>query len=530
MKTKLSRAAALMASLGVASCGSPMRPAAGGSPRDCPSVPENAAASDAVRAIVNHGNLRFDLGGSAVSSLVYQLDCLIERDACSVDAFQAFWRRELAWSTEDDRQLARWGALRDQYRDGWVVFPIEEKHAFPFKPFSSSVDVLTKMHTAAFRAQGFEDYRESLRSLLAPRHVDAAMEVLEHFRPRFEAWWRAHGKRQVSEFVEGMVNAGHQASLFELVEKLAKLQGARVERGITLRFCFIPRPAGPGSAYGQQIEDHAVVEIVGTTTPAAQIDVPIHELAHYFHGDAPVRIGPRFLDAADDHAIAAFNLLDESLATALQAVVMRALRPPEVFQRGLATPRWLYNDDAIDAVAKALLPVVDRMLKEGGTIDDPAFVPEYMAAVDRALGPGKARPSLLLRTMALVYDGPAVKDAALSLQRAVKVLHVTSRSPVDGPRSLPSLAEFPALSGALVLLSSDLHKLDAWKPLLGPGPMAELKEAARTYRSFVFSVRRSPKSWLFVFAGQAPRDIEEVIAKFTGLDAPFLGLGPAVRR
>jgi hypothetical protein len=136
-----------------------------------------------------------------------------------------------------------------------------------------------------------------------------------------------------------------EKKLFRLVEQFARVDGVSPAASPPLVVHYMARPSHAGPQFNQMVENHSLVEVRVDEAPSEMLDSTLHEVQHYFFRDAPYRLGPAFAQSSSPSGLSAFNLLDESLATATQALVLSVLDSPTRLADRLARPRSLYEDD-----------------------------------------------------------------------------------------------------------------------------------------------------------------------------------------
>lgn len=480
-----------------------------------------AAAPPAARALekdVGGPALAFALRASPVANLTYQLDCMAYLEHCSRAAYRALWGEKLQWGAEDDKRLEAWRALKLAYQ-GTIRFEEEGTEMAPGFPLLQDpvVQLEEKVRIAALQARTMDELGANLRLVMRPPDAARAVEILSALWPRFLGWWESAGLATAGPFIDQSAALIEAQGLVEFTLKVARFYQARLPRRAVVPIHVMVRPrTDQGSSNGERLEDQALIEVIEGERAEDRMDVVAHELFHYFHASADLAqaaaLARGFVTAAHPASVAAAALVDEALATALgNGLVGRMLTPPEKFARCLARDECLYNDRVVDRAAKALMPVVERYLAEGKTLFSPSFPADFLEAA--ALVLAEAGPALYLRTVTVAFDPPfqAAKEA---LTRAAQSGAVWSSSPVEGPRVLRRLDEYPHLSGVVFVAPKDLGRLAPWEPLLGKATLRKVRAEARRWGAFAFGVRRSPKAYLFVFVAPDGPAAERLVGEF----------------
>ena len=187
----------------------------------------------------------------------------------------------------------------------------------------------------------------------------------------------------------------------------------------------VHRPAVAGSATtAQVVGEVAVAEIPSDDTLNVRLPVIVHEYAHVLFARIDERrreaLRASVVKAGGSAGWGAWMEFDEAIATAIgNGRVYRRLASRDEWARYVRSERSFYTRDETDRAAKALLPLVDTFLREGGTIDTQAFGAEYAAVVKGALGERLLAPIALLSEFAMVYDAPLGDDVRSVVQDAV---------------------------------------------------------------------------------------------------------------
>ncbi len=226
----------------------------------------------------------------------------------------------------------------------------------------------------------------------------------------------------------------------------------------TCRSSWFPCPYWTGSFSGTQVEHLAVIEF--KTAPAVEAKdrrrghtgtIVLHELYHYFYGSAPGEkaraLAAAFASAQDPGAAAAYGLINEALATVFSVLSRKAYLTPAEFQTEMASGRPWYKDVAIDASARAALPVVEGMLGRGETLYDAGFVPAYLQALRASMGPSLDRPALKLRTLLLVAEDRELRPAIEAIQRAQAAGRAQTAIPLEEEEMRRTWLKHPEASG-----------------------------------------------------------------------------------
>lgn len=453
------------------------------------------------------GKLSFRLRASPVGNLVYQLDCLAKRIACSRPMFEAHWRP--SWTTDDDRVLAEWADVRRAYD---VTTPLAEvgpprRTTFPLP--ERAFELGKHVRIASLVAEDPRAWSTNLALLLDPSHVSVLERGYRHFAPRFERWWAEAGGASAERFLDGLHGVLANGEVGHLVDEVARFYGAQLSPGTTIVFDVIAAPKSDHrSSTAEQIANHSVIEVLEGTMPEARLGVVTHELFHFFHNsrtrEAEAALIDRFTGSSDPLATVAYGLLDESLATMLGNGLVASRIDPTFGERA-TRPRSFYQDDGIDRTAKALFARVNEVLAAGLSSD--AFVPLMLRAAHE--GVGEAPPtSEWLRTSNAAFSGE-LETGRSHLEDAIRPNNLWTYG--LGGDAIDAFAKHTDLSGVVFVTPRDLPRLAQWRPVIPPKDLAALARA--TKRPTVYGVKRSSHAYLWIGITEAS-SLEETIMAF----------------
>jgi hypothetical protein len=477
------------------------------------------------------------VGLDLLPNLTYQLDCVSDVGiACSADNFRALWTRDFLRTARDSALLAQWRTARDRYSQELAPPRGPGAVAFPLSGRFESLDVRERIRLAGLQATSTGDYASRLELVTLPGDRERLLETVRHFLPAFEAWWRREALPGGAPFAARTQALLREPRVSRRLGQFARFYGAELSASDTLRFVLFFRPAlVEEGTNGQQIGRYSLVEFVPGERPEERLDVVVHELAHYLYSRTPdtalAALEGRFVAlaaAGSGSAVAAYNLLDEGLATAFgNGIVARELLGPERFGRILARPNSLYNNPWIDGAAKATLPWMDAWLESGATISDPRFAARYVAALDSAMGRDLLRPRLHLNRLVVVGDeGYGVRVSRL-VRAAFRPSSMYARE--DACCTEATLAEFRGNPGLNALFIIPPAKLDALARLrvLSAAQAAEIRGRAARDGGAIYATRRGPTSTVYVVAAPEASGIEPLLQRLANLPATFDGFAPA---
>ena len=462
-----------------------------------------------------------------MANLTYQLDCVAGLPMpCSEANFRALWEREMLQGDADRALLAEWKRVRARY-DRSLALP--SPAPFPLGGRVEALSVFEKGRIAGFAAASVDDYATRMELLATPGDRARLAAVLRHFAPRFDAWWRRDAlpdgtpfARATEELLRGREMAAHLA-------RLARFYGAAPEDTLQLVLLYRPKLVPEGTE-GQQVENRSLVEFVAGERPEARLDVAVHEIAHYLMSrmaDPALRaLEERFVALAPERpaAVAAYNLLDEALATALgNGATSRALLPRAQFDALVARPLSLYNDSSIDRAGKATLAWIERWMAEGRALDDPAFPTRYVEALEAAFGPSLAAPRLQLARLVLLSDatyGLTFRDVIRGALRPSSFM--ATEDACCTPEMLAPFRESPAVGALLIVHPSRLDALAAAGAIAG-ADAAAIRARVEKEGEALYAFRRSPAAFAYVVSAEDAMGVARMIRRLAAARAPFTG-------
>jgi hypothetical protein len=487
---------------------------------NCPAVPGASAPTRSpaerpeVVARVTVGNLVYAFRASRFSNLVYQLDCLAETIPCSHEAFRELWQKELGGlSADDSAKLVDWKKLRTEYRGRIQKESADLDPGVPLPRSRRQIEARVRIagHTANDEAR----YAENLRILLDEADVARALGVVRHFAPRFDDYWQKQEAR-TRETAEGFANALRKPALLHLVTRITSFYRAELPVGTELVFDLLARPSHDSPTHAEQLGERALVEVLADEKPEHRMDVVLHEVFHFFFAAARYEslasLAKSFTSSKHPLAYPAWNLLNESVATAFgNALVMRLLDPKK-FEERSQKALGFYADEFIDGLARQLIEPLDAGLKAGMSVFDTAFFDAYMRAMERA-HPAGAPPRLVARTFACAYE-PELAESFQAFGRIVASPQSASTSSLGEAEDLSLLGERPLWTHVLMARSSRILAKKPWGSELGPKDRQEIERRAKASEAFVYYAERDGGGRTFVFSAPDDARLLEVVERF----------------
>jgi hypothetical protein len=440
---------------------------------------------------------------SPVADLAHQLDCVAEViRACGTADYQQLWRERFLRDAADSAALATWRTLRERYA---VDVEVETGAGDAVGRESRRVSLAGRWRLAGVQARSFEDYRERLALVLLPHDRDRVVEALEQFRPRFVTWWNADARDRLLRGRDSLAVLLAGAELRPLLGAIRHFYGATGPTSDTLALTLVARPglAGRGTS-AEVVEGWAVQELLPDASPATEVGVTLHEVAHLLLAMAPDstrRAVATELARGGVPGRAVRSLLDEGLATAFgNGLVERVVRPTARWAAYVERPRSFYNDPIVDASGKALMPVLDSLLRAGANLRDPATLAALQRTLAMAMGARLVSPRALLHDVwAFVDDG--VGDALAVPRALTQALRPGNYSvSVDSTGGMPTtaLGRDPWIGAVVVAPASALPRLAA-RGAFGAAELPAIRRAAAA-GPVLYGARRTngARTWLVV--------------------------------
>jgi hypothetical protein len=476
----------------------------------------------------------FTLRAGEIFNLVYQLDCLPRGDDC---AFQKLWKQQLGWTAADDQALERRREIRRRY-SGWIRMDDQFDDAPLMLDAPRMLEMKKKLQLAAAGARDIPDYRARLDLVVSSTDAAELAAIVQRFLPRFREYFSSVRPRMTALTRE----LGPHFAKPEVRRVVAQTMTfydvpAQQSRDVPVELIALP-PDWTGPFSGEQVEHLAVIEF--KTAPAVEAkdrrrghtgSIVLHELFHYFYGSAPGEkaraLAAAFASAQDPGAPAAYGLINEALATVFSVLSRKAYLTPAEFQTEMASGRPWYKDVAIDAAARAALPVVEGLLARGETLYDAGFVPAYLQALRAGMGASLDRPALKLRTLLVVAEDRELRPAIEAIQRAQAAGRSQTAIPLEEEDMKRLWLKHPDASGVVVVRGGSLAKLRGYEAVLGKGILEKLVSVRKQHRAFVQAVKRGRHSVMFVIVGDTPAEVGKLAEQLMASTGPFEVMGLA---
>lgn len=472
--------------------------------------------------------LRFEVRARPMSNLIYQLDCMAQVLRCSSKAYEELWSKGLKWNSTDDELLSQWKDVRLKYQG---EIKLDEPPEKPLDlPWSGPIGIQLgdKFSIATYHAADRQDLRERLEALVAPTDMEAIDSVISHFEQRFMKWWKASAQQTLTSFRKDLSRKVNQKNVRESIEKFAAFYEAKYPANYTiyLNLFYRPKSSAKGT-FATVYENHAVVEVLSGEKVSNVLDIVIHELCHFFHSSSSFekkrQLTQAFASTQDPLALATYNILNEALATAFgNGIAAELWMESGHFRERMEKARGLYNDVAIDAAAKSLLPILKDDLNHGKTFYAPDFPERAISALQTNIPEIIRAPARLLTELLTVYDSKFKGVLHDKIRRQLRG-GFYSKEGLDTESSWEMLKTHPRLN-ALVLVSPESFKLlrnrSEWVPHKDQDVMRDL---FKKKSSFVYAIERFPSSYTFIVAGKSPEELELEFRRLLEAKDRFVG-------
>lgn len=474
--------------------------------------------------------MTLDVRFRLIPNLTYHLDVAADLlGMTGSENIRQLWTKRFLVTDEDRRMIERWRMSRQSVAPSGGQR--RSKVRFPIEILGYTDDSETSIRGVGFDAADSTDYRARLAKVVAPAVADDLASVVDYFQPRFREWWSEVALPKGTPFADGIDKWIASPPLQRSLSSIVQFYRPQLPAGYALPMVLLYRPNDVKEpSNGQQLGKYAVAQFLPDELPSNRIDVVLHELCHFFFRSASdadlAAMQQRFLDLRDPAAVPAYNLLNEVMATALgNGVVGEQVSSAERWQKVLETPRSMYNDEDIDAGAKAVFPWIKTYLAEGGTLFDPGFPRRFTDSLKGALGERLVRPRVyFIRLLALYDDSLGAMEPGL-LPRRLRCASY-SRSTTDLSKAEPT-EEFspgPADSTLLIVSPKRLPRL-VERGYISDDQLAEI--SAKKVEPFVlFGHRRGRDAISMVLVANDPAGVDAGVAKIAAMDRFVEGVVP----
>lgn len=464
---------------------------------------------------------------SPVADFQHQIDCVTEViHNCGLDDYQRHWRARFLRERADSAALREWRTLRARYD---VAVQVDSSEVDRIGRQYRWVGLAERWRVAGLQARSFDDYSERLALLLLPQDRARVGAIVARFRPRFVAWWDAESRDRLTRGRDSLELLLAGAELRAMLDRVRRFYGATGPGSDTVTLTLVSR-AGLGSrnTNAEVVDGWAVQEMLPDASPAREVGVTLHEVAHLLLSLAPdaEREGVAAeLGRAGTSGRATRSLLDEGLATAFgNGMVERALRTPDRWTAYVQRPLSFYNDSIIDAAGKALLPTLDSLLKAGAVLRDPRTLVALRRRLESALGPRLTSPRALLHDVWGFVDGGVADPFEVARQfRSAFRPGVFSMS-IDSAGAAPTagLRSDPWIGAIVVARAQSLDRIAA-RGAFRAGDVATIRRAA-SRGPVLYGARRANGARTWVIVANSATEAGPLIDRLAGMAADADGV------
>jgi hypothetical protein len=460
--------------------------------------------------VVTSGDFRFAVRARPFANLTYQLDCLADLIHCARPAVQSMWTP--TWTKDDDQALADWKAVRKAYELSAKVH-FGDVGPLPVPLPYDELEFDKRVRIAGLLSVTPEDYAEKLRVLLPPQDAVKLEEAAEHFRPRFDAWWRASGAAVAEPFRAGLEGLFEKGELGAIVTRVARFYATPLPHGTTIDFDLVVLPSKSRNTSAEQMVSHGVIEVLPGEKPQDRMDVVCHELFHFLYSSrTPAQqaaLANRFGASPDAMGGYAYALLDEAVATALgNGVVDHAVNPADYAER-LKTEMGFYGIHAIDATAKGILSRTNEDPTKGPPLDSPETVATLLAATRDAIGEDP-RPVDSLRSFGGAAEEGWWAVAMEELTRKAGSNNVYEREPVDAAEAVAMAGTYESLPFVVLVPRARLGALAAYGKAIPKDTRDAIAREAKKPGAFAYAWRKSRQAMGFVIVAEDAKEAKSV--------------------
>lgn len=467
---------------------------------------------------------------SPVADLAHQLDCITATiHQCGTADYRALWRERFLRSAADTAAAREWITLRRRYA---VDHRIDTASADAVGRQYRRISLAERWRLAGLQARSWADYDERLALLLLPQDRARVAAVVAHFRPRFTAWWEAESRGRLTRGRDSVATLLDGPELRALLAGARRFYGATGPGSDTVTLTLVSRPGlVPGGTSAEVVEGWAVQELTPTASAAREAGVTLHEVAHLMlslASDTTRAAVAAGLARAGVEGRAVRSLLDEGLATAFgNGLVERTVRPVATWAAYVQRPRSFYDDDVIDAAGKALMPVLDSLLRAGATLREPATVDAIRRAVVTAMGPRLLGPRALLHDVWGFIDDDVAEpfEVSRALQRGLRAGNFSLGVDSTGGMPRETLQRDPLVGAVVVAPASALARL-AERGAFRASEVAAMRRAAAA-GPVLYGARRANGARTWVIVARTSAEAIPLVERMVALERDADGVvGP----
>ncbi|MFN8790534.1 MAG: hypothetical protein ACK5Y2_03650 [Bdellovibrionales bacterium] len=474
-------------------------------------------------------NIQFQLHYSPLSNLVYQLDCLSHQlSRCSRQTYQDLWDRNFIKDKEDHEKIKQWGELISRYGK-WLEFEETSQSSVPGS--HEGVRLSTKIRIASFQSMTPTEYFSRLDLVVLPKDRLKFEQIVRHFYPRFERWWKTTALSHGRSFQKGTEQFLKGPDIATKIRQFAHFYSSKLPDNYTVHFSLFYRPKSNEPTSGQQIENYSISEFLSDEKPVERLDVIIHELCHFFFENGAdgkfAGLQQSFANTGKIGSRAAYNLLNEALATAFGNGMINKLKmKKEKWEKYSAKDQSFYNNPHIDKAAKSILPWIEKWITEGKTLYDPGFVENYLASLEKAIGAELTSPRLVLNEFVLVADNGYNSKFRDQVRKVIRPSSMfTSEGEWSDELLLRTYQDKANYSTLLIVHPANLNELRD-KGILTGEDFDRIKSHFGKSEQILFSFRRAPTVPGYLIVARSYEKALELVDKLVSLKEGFEGLYP----
>jgi len=437
--------------------------------------------------------LVFRVESTEFATAVYHVNCLTGAIPCTKAAIENLWHHDLQWTAEDDRQLQRWSRAVQSATARQPLGPES-----PFIPsgtaFYPRLAAGRAIIAAALDSGSAAEFRAHARALASPVELSHLAAVLEHFDRRLRPWWKAKAESMTPGPMRSLQARLSQPDIRLFAARLSRFTESAISSG-DFHVHLVPRTDSIEGTTGTVVGRHLLIELNHQYDPKFSPSIVLHEFTHALFNAAPMErhreLIRAFAEAPQPQSQALYALLNEELATAVQALVIHdpALRAGD-----------LYNHPFIGRIALATAPLLQAALDRGGTLFD-GFPDAYLRAGAAELKDEAASPRFILSSVALAPIG--------DLDLAIDAFH--EGIPAVNGAGFGDRDRYPELNIVFLITYDKLNELagNPWE--------SDLTALSQRHRGFAFSAPRNRKGRIYVLAARDEQTLVEVVKRLAAI-------------
>ena len=472
-------------------------------------------------------NMVIKVNYSPVANFIYQIDCLSQHVlSCSRKNFKTLWEKKFVRSRLDRTLIKQWALLMGRYSSKLEF----EKSKLIFIGRFQEVKLSTKARIASFQSEDLKEYFSRLDLVMTPQDKAQAKRIITHFFPRYMKWWKQEGEKWRMVFAKETETLLRSQKIATKLKQFSHFYEVSLPSGYEIILNLFYRPdLVKENMKGEQIDNYLTVEFSPSDKPIDKTGIVIHELCHFFIENATLKklssLKKRFVKYGTVSSIGAYNLLDETLATALgNGLIKKTNYNTEQWQKYLSRERSFYDDYHINRAAKAILPFLGRWLDKGKTLYDGNFVANYVKILNQEFGSELIAPKLILNELVLVTDGQYKKNFSKPVQKAFRVRSMySSQGSWDDPRLLKTYRRNLRMSAMIIVHPKNIDEIRN-KKILNSTHFKSMKEKFQSKSQVVFSTKRSSMFSLFIIIAKDSGRVIQSINQLAGRKEGFSGV------